>query len=274
MAIKVGDNFSYKGKKPLDSRDSFDTVSEMTQFAETSLDDGHISYVKETDKYYKFNSTNDVDTTLGRWREYTSGGSGEENTIESISVNGSALTPDGNKNVDITVPTVTNDLTDSLKTDYDSAVASKHTHNNKTTIDKLSETSDGTLLFDGKQIEGGSGTAGKSAYEIAVDNGFVGTETEWLESLNGEQGATFTPYVSSSGELSWTNDGDKENPATVNIKGVKGDRGDSGVTTPINGFFTMYVDEDGNLWVLSEDDLTNTFEYDAETGNLYFVQEV
>ena len=27
---------------------------------------------------------------------------------------------------------------------------------------------------------GTSGTAGKSAYEIAVDNGFVGTETEWL----------------------------------------------------------------------------------------------
>ena len=124
---------------------------------------------------------------------------------------------------------------------------------------------------------GGSGTAGKSAYEIAVDNGFVGTETEWLESLKGAEGtngATFTPYVSSSGELSWTNDGDKKNPATVNIKGSKGDRGDSGVTTPINGFFTMYVDEDGNLWVLSEDDLTNTFEYDAETGNLYFVQEV
>ena len=35
---------------------------------------------------------------------------------------------------------------------------------------------------------GGSGTDGKSAYEIAVDNGFVGTETEWLESLKGEQG--------------------------------------------------------------------------------------
>ena len=196
--IKVGDNFSYKGKKPLDSRDCFDTVSEMAQFAETSLDEGHISYVKETDRYYKFNSLNNVDSTLGKWREYNNGG-------------------------------------------------------------------------------GGSGTAGKSAYEIAVDNGFVGTETEWLESLKGAKGtngATFTPYVSSSGELSWTNDGNKKNPATVNIKGSKGDRGDSGVTTPINGFFTMYVDEDGNLWVLSEDDLTNTFEYDAETGNLYFVQEV
>ena len=29
---------------------------------------------------------------------------------------------------------------------------------------------------------------GYSAYEIAVDNGFVGTETEWLESLKGESG--------------------------------------------------------------------------------------
>lgn len=124
---------------------------------------------------------------------------------------------------------------------------------------------------------GGSGAAGKSAYEIAVDNGFVGTETEWLESLkgaDGTDGTTFTPSVSEEGNLSWSNDDGKENPATVNIKGAKGDRGDSGVTTPINGFFTMYVDGDGNLWVLSEDDLTNTFEYDAETGNLYFVQEV
>ena len=29
------------------------------------------------------------------------------------------------------------------------------------------------------------GIPGKSAYEIAVDNGFVGTEVEWLESLKG-----------------------------------------------------------------------------------------
>ena len=128
--------------------------------------------------------------------------------------------------------------------------------------------------LDNGELGGGSGTAGKSAYEIAVDNGFVGTEAEWLESLKGVDGTTFTPSVSATGDLSWSNDDGKENPATVNIKGAKGDRGDSGVTTPINGFFTMYVDEDGNLWVLSEDDLTNTFEYDAETGNLYFVQEV
>ena len=31
-------------------------------------------------------------------------------------------------------------------------------------------------------------TRGESAYEIAVRNGFVGTESEWLDSLKGEQG--------------------------------------------------------------------------------------
>ena len=34
------------------------------------------------------------------------------------------------------------------------------------------------------------GTDGKSAYEIAVEHGYVGTETEWLASLKGEPGET------------------------------------------------------------------------------------
>ena len=37
-------------------------------------------------------------------------------------------------------------------------------------------------------VAGGAGTAGKSAYEIAVEHGFEGTEEEWLESLKGEPG--------------------------------------------------------------------------------------
>lgn len=41
-------------------------------------------------------------------------------------------------------------------------------------------------------------------------------------------GYTFTPAVDSAGNLSWTNDGDLTNPATVNIIGPKGDTGDAG----------------------------------------------
>ena len=67
----------------------------------------------------------------------SSGGSGEENTIESISVNGTPISIDENKNVDITVPKVTNDLTDELKSSYDDAVTAKHTHDNKTVLDGI-----------------------------------------------------------------------------------------------------------------------------------------
>ena len=36
----------------------------------------------------------------------------------------------------------------------------------------------------------GEGAAGDSAYEVAVNNGFVGTESQWLASLVGPQGPT------------------------------------------------------------------------------------
>lgn len=38
-------------------------------------------------------------------------------------------------------------------------------------------------------IPGPQGEPGKSAYQTAVDNGFKGTEKEWLESLKGQDGA-------------------------------------------------------------------------------------
>ena len=41
---------------------------------------------------------------------------------------------------------------------------------------------------------GKDGKDGKSAYEIAVDNGFKGNETEWLNSLHGKDGKDgYTP---------------------------------------------------------------------------------
>lgn len=45
----------------------------------------------------------------------------------------------------------------------------------------------------------------------------------------GENGATFTPTVDAQGNLSWSNDKGLENPATVNIRGPKGDQGEPGV---------------------------------------------
>lgn len=88
-------------------------------------------------------------------------------------------------------------LKSSLK-DFDSKILEKkyvqnnneqlHTHVNKEVLDKLSTSDTGTLLYDGDEIGGSTSTNGKSAYEIAVEYGFEGTEQEWLESLNGNNG--------------------------------------------------------------------------------------
>ena len=46
----------------------------------------------------------------------------------------------------------------------------------------------------------GAGNNGKSAYELAVDNGFIGTELEWLESLKAK-----TPEIGANNN--WIIDG-------------------------------------------------------------------
>ena len=45
---------------------------------------------------------------------------------------------------------------------------------------------------------------------------------------DGKDGTTFTPSVSAAGDLSWTNDGGKANPAPVNLKGPQGETGPTG----------------------------------------------
>lgn len=85
----------------------------------------------------------------------------------------------------------------------DSTIAEKanasdlHTHSNKAVLD------------------------GITAEKVATwDNGTAGAD--------GEDGATFTPSVSSDGTLSWSNDKGLANPASVNIKGEAGAAGAKG----------------------------------------------
>lgn len=46
-----------------------------------------------------------------------------------------------------------------------------------------------------------------------------------LKGDKGENGVVFTPKVDNEGNLSWTNNGDLDNPTPINIKGIKGDDG-------------------------------------------------
>ena len=87
------------------------------------------------------------------------------------------------------------------------------------------------------------------------------TSEEFLKLIESKitNGATFTPNISEDGVLSWTNDKGLDNPDSVNIKGPRGDKGDSikgdkgndGVT------FTPSIDNDGNLSFTNNGGLDN-----------------
>lgn len=158
---------------------------------------------------------------------------------------------------------------------------------------------------------------GASAYELAVQQGFVGSLDDWLASLKGDPGTDFTvkayyeslsalesavpapadgdvygvgtsapydiyvwdavhsewvnngkvqgptgetgpyytPAVSESGDLSWTNNGNLPNPETVNITGPIGGKGDPGTDGTDGTTFTPAVSSDGILsWTNNGDE--------------------
>ena len=83
MSISLNANFELlSAGLYLDARQQFNTIIEMKDFAETSIPDGFITYNKETQKHYVFNSSNTVDAILGKWREYNSGGGSSEKQIK------------------------------------------------------------------------------------------------------------------------------------------------------------------------------------------------
>lgn len=87
----------------------------------------------------------------------------------------------------------------------------------------------------------GGGSDGKSAYQIAVDTGFVGSQTEWISSLAGAAGATGAAgqsaydlavlggYVGS--QAAWLASLHGTN-GTNGAQGAKGDTGDVGAAGP------------------------------------------
>ena len=66
--------------------------------------------------------------------------------------------------------------------------------------------------------DGTNGVDGASAYDVAVKNGFEGSETDWLVSLHGAKGDP-----GERGEK-----GEKGDPGEQGLQGVPGEKGDSG----------------------------------------------
>lgn len=103
--------------------------------------------------------------------------------LTDITVNGMTITftiaKTGEK-VSMTLPTPNDGV----------SVTNVHIDNNKHLIVTLSDSNiiDAGLLPIIKGDVGEKGDNGKSAYEIAVENGYSGSKTEWLQSLKGANG--------------------------------------------------------------------------------------
>lgn len=181
---------------------------------------------------------------------------GEDSTIANVtlSIDGNIVYVGGGK-ADVLVMSVAENEDGALITITD---------NGDTTTAQIYNGQDGERGADGRQ-----GVDGKSAYEIAVEHGYTGTESEWLASLKGEQGAQgpqgqtgpagrdgrdgeqgidgYSPVatVSKTGKVATIVITDKNGTTTSIVtdgadgqdgapgpKGDKGDKGDTGATGP------------------------------------------
>lgn len=92
------------------------------------------------------------------------------------------------------------------------------------------------------------GIEGKSAYEVAVDNGFVGTEAAWLASLEGPEGPVSTTPgpPGPSAYATWLAEGNTGTEADF-LLSLKGEPGDTSglatvATTGLSTDLTDYVE--------------------------------
>ena len=92
-----------------------------------------------------------------------------------------------------------------------------------------------TVSLKVSQGGGSKGKDGKSAYEIAVEHGYQGTEEQWLESLKGADGKSAYEIAVEHGYVG------TEEQWLASLKGIKGDKGDKG--------------DPGNDWAPTEQEL-------------------
>lgn len=87
---------------------------------------------------------------------------------------------------------------------------------------------------------------GLSAYQIAVNNGFEGTEQEWLESLKGEKGDTGAQGP--QGEKGDTGaQGPQGEKGDAGATGPQGEKGDTGAPATINDVNALKITASGGL---------------------------
>ena len=67
--MKITENFEYIGTSQNFERDSYATLAEMKAVVDKRMPDIFTATCKETGKFYIYNKSNEIDETLGKWRE-------------------------------------------------------------------------------------------------------------------------------------------------------------------------------------------------------------
>lgn len=144
------------------------------------------------------------------------GSKGSTGTIKSVTA-----TVDEN----VGTPQVTATLTGD-KSNADIVFAFKNLKGNPGVISAVTATVDNTSAETGDPtcVVTAGGTPENRSFDLAFSH------ITGKQGVKGDTGYYFTPAVSATGDLSWTNNGGLDNPTTVNIKGPKGDGGTVEIT--------------------------------------------
>lgn len=225
MAINIADNFQYQGKKPLDSRTSYATLALMKAVTDSNINEGCLAYCDETGKHYEFKSTNTVDETTGKWREYQSGGGGGASDLSDLG------------DVDLTSPSNGQVLT------YDAETGKwVNAEGGSTSVDELGDIGDvdldniedgQTIVWDAQNSKWVNATISSGASELSdlddvelndPTNGQVlkyNSTTEKFENAN-ESGAiingyAYTPPFTATGAMDYINWVKAHTDKTINV---------------------------------------------------------
>ena len=139
---------------------------------------------------------------------------------------------------------------------------------------------------DGK--DGENGRDGLSAYETAVENGFEGSEAEWLDSLRGAAGESGVPGKAATIRTGTVTTGapgteavvenvGTEEDAILNFVIPRGERGEPGRPGTSGGgggggmgMCAFEIREDGHLWLISDTEAAGDRFYINSAGHLIY----
>lgn len=199
-----------------------------------------VKYSNGTVGAESYNIRNGIDIT--NVEEVSSDADGGINSITFVKSDGTKVGPvnvkNGSKGSTGTIKSVTAIVDANVGTPQVTAKAEGDPSNTDITFEfknlkgKPGEISAATATVGNTSVDEGEpscqvvtgGTPENRSFEFAFNN-IVGKR-----GLKGDTGYYFTPKVDTTGDLSWVNNGGLENPATVNIRGPKGEGGTVTIT--------------------------------------------